>query len=923
MRPDRLQFALGVAVLALGAVVLAGWHAHVVWLVQPLRGETPMAYNTALCFALNGAGLLSLSRGRWWGVLPAAALLLASLVLVEYALGLDHLGTLLFTPYFTSGTPFPGRMAPNTALGHVLSGIAILVLGVFQGSRAGMASAIAGAFVTSIGVVCGAGYAAGIEAAYRWGPMTSMAPNTAAGLVLLGLGVASAATPRARHRSLPAIGAALTVATVAVALAQAIAADRVARVAQAESLPAVTLAVGLALAALVGLAVHFGQAARGRAEALMRANIELRAATEELTRQRQFLRQVIDQNPSLIFVKDREGRFTLVNRGMADAYGADVEDHVGKTDADFNPDPEQVRASRRDDLEVMNSGREKVLGEEVMTDARGVRRWLHTVKRPLLGPDGKANGVLGVAVDVSDRKRAEERLAESQRFLEKVVGAAPGIVAVYDLEERRNVYASGKITSTLGYTPEQVAALGASVVERLVHPDDRPRVLQSHAADANLKDGEIRERTFRVRNAAGSWRWLLSRYTPFERKGGRVKQILSIAMDVTEQRHTEEMLQSSQKLEAVGRLAGGIAHDFNNVLGVITGYGELARRQLPPDHAVQPRLEQILQAAERACGLTRQLLALSRRQVVEPHVLDLNAVVSDLDKMLRRVLGEDVDLVVHADPDLGSVQADPAQLEQILMNLVVNARDAMPKGGHLRIETANADFDEEYAASHPPATPGRFVMLAVSDTGVGMDAETRERIFEPFFTTKPAGEGTGLGLATVYGIVKQNGGYIWVYSEPGRGTTFKVYLPRLEARAEAKPAAPATAPVPRGSETLLLVEDTDGLREMICEILQERGYTVLVASNGEEALALAREAQGPIDLLLTDVVMPKLGGADLANQLALARPGIRVLYMSGYTNGVISKHGVVGERVRLLEKPFTPERVARAVREALDRPQPS
>jgi len=353
---------------------------------------------------------------------------------------------------------------------------------------------------------------------------------------------------------------------------------------------------------------------------------------------------------------------------------------------------------------------------------------------------------------------------------------------------------------------------------------------------------------------------------------------------------------------------------------VIMGYGEIAQRQLGPDHPVRSRVDQMLKAAERAAGLTRQLLAFSRKQIMQPRLLDLNATIADTHKMLGRLIGEDIDVVVHAAPGLGTVKADPGQIEQILLNLAVNARDAMPKGGSLTFETANVDLDRGYAAAHPTAEPGRYVMLAISDTGMGMDAETQQRIFEPFFTTKPEGQGTGLGLATVYGIVKQSGGHIWVYSEPGRGTTFKVYLPRVDEPTRTARPGGTPAEAPGGLETILLVEDTQTLREVIRETLEESGYTVLLASNGEEALALARQREGPIDLLLTDVVMPKLGGGDLARLLLALRPGIRVLYMSGYTNGAISQHSVLGEGVMLLEKPFTGDKLARAVREALDGP---
>jgi PAS domain S-box-containing protein len=408
---------------------------------------------------------------------------------------------------------------------------------------------------------------------------------------------------------------------------------------------------------------------------------------------------------------------------------------------------------------------------------------------------------------------------------------------------------------------------------------------------------------------------------------GRCTHLVGAVHDATarkraEERHAqaEEMLRQSQKLDSIGRLAGGVAHDFNNILGVILGYGELMRLQIGEDHPARPRLEQVIQAAERAAGLTRQLLAFSRKQVMQPKRLDLGAVVGDMRHMLERVVGEDLEMAVVPAERLGAVEADPTQMEQVIMNLVVNARDAMPAGGRLTVETANVDFDESYATAHPPALAGRFVMLAVSDTGIGMDADTQARIFEPFFTTKPAGEGTGLGLATVYGIVKQMGGYIWVYSELGHGTAFKVYLPRVDAAPAPEATEAVAAPAPRGHETILVVEDSESLRDLIHELLTEQGYRVLTVTQGEEALALIQEGRHTIDLVLTDVVMPKLGGGDLVKRLRASHPKIRAVYMSGYTSGAISRQGVLEEGAILLEKPFAAETLARTIRLALDAP---
>ncbi len=397
--------------------------------------------------------------------------------------------------------------------------------------------------------------------------------------------------------------------------------------------------------------------------------------------------------------------------------------------------------------------------------------------------------------------------------------------------------------------------------------------------------------------------------------------------DISERRTAEEALRSSeeqlrqaQKMEAVGRLAGGVAHDFNNLLTVIRGRCELLGTRIGDVEKMKRDIGTIYDASERAASLTHQLLAFSRRQVLEPKVLELNRVVADLVPMLRRLIGEDIDLGMVLATDIGRVRADPGQVEQVIMNLVVNARDAMPEGGRLTIETSAIDFDETYARVHASVKPGRYVMVAVSDTGSGMDRETQARAFEPFFTTKERGKGTGLGLATAYGIVKQSGGYIWVYSEPGQGTTFKIYLPRVEeaATAEAPPAASSRAP--RGSETVLLTEDEDIVRTLAREILESHGYTILEARRGSEALQVCERFEGEIHLLLTDVVMPRMSGRDLAIEVTALRPGVKVLYMSGYTEDAIGYHGVLDPGLTYLQKPFTLASLTQKVREALDRP---
>jgi CheY-like chemotaxis protein len=371
-------------------------------------------------------------------------------------------------------------------------------------------------------------------------------------------------------------------------------------------------------------------------------------------------------------------------------------------------------------------------------------------------------------------------------------------------------------------------------------------------------------------------------------------------------------------MEAVGRLAGGVAHDFNNLLMVISGYTYVLLNQLGMADPRRQKAEAIQEATQRAATLTRQLLAFGRKQVLELKVIDLNAVVADISKLLRPLIGEDIEVVVTRDPQLGHTEADPGQVEQVVMNLAVNARDAMPSGGKLIIETRNADLDDNYQRAHANVKPGRYVMLAVSDTGCGMDAETQLRIFEPFFTTKEKGKGTGLGLSTVYGIVKQSGGYVFAYSELGRGTSFKIYLPRVdEAAADSVPERQARIGL-RGSESILLVEDEESVRELIAEALKAQGYNVLVAGNGQEALALAAPANCHIDLLISDVVMPGMSGRELAKRMAGSRPGMRVLYLSGYTEDAIVHHGVLDPGTAFLQKPFSLDALACKVREVLD-----
>jgi nitrogen-specific signal transduction histidine kinase/ActR/RegA family two-component response regulator len=391
-----------------------------------------------------------------------------------------------------------------------------------------------------------------------------------------------------------------------------------------------------------------------------------------------------------------------------------------------------------------------------------------------------------------------------------------------------------------------------------------------------------------------------------------------MALDITDRKQLEEQLRQSQKMEAVGRLAGGIAHDFNNLLMVIQGYADLLAERLPAGDPLRRNAEQIQTASQRATSLTRQLLAFSRKQMLAPKVISVQSILGDMERILRRLIGEDIQLETSSAPDVGLIKADRSQIEQVILNLAVNARDAMPQGGRLTIETANVDLDASYARSPVVLAPGKYVMLAVTDNGCGMDAETQTHIFEPFFTTKEKGKGTGLGLATVYGIVKQSGGYVWVYSEPGRGTSFKIYLPMVENVEEPgrdNRGDPQSSG--RGTETILLVEDEKGVRELAREYLEMSGYTVIEAEDGHTALELAAMHSGTIHLLMTDVVMPGISGRELADRVKRIRPKIQVLYMSGYTDQAVVHHGILDMDAVLLQKPFTMATLSSKLREIL------
>ena len=519
-----------------------------------------------------------------------------------------------------------------------------------------------------------------------------------------------------------------------------------------------------------------------------------------------------------------------------------------------------------------------------------------------------------VQQELSERKRAEEALKQSEeKYRTLVDNIQDGVFIIQDAEMR---FVNEAFARMCGYTVEEVVGMD---FRQLVAPEDLEIVADRYHRRQAGEDVP-REYEFRMLHKDGTTRIFVNMNAGLVSYQGKVASIGTVK-NITARKRLEEQLLQARKMEAVGMLAGGVAHDFNNILTAIIGYSELLLREINPYDPRHSDVKEIKKAADRAAALTAQLLAFSRRQILQPTVLDLNATVANMGKMLRRLIREDIDLLTVLDPALGRVKADPAQIEQVIVNLAVNARDAMPQGGKLTIETANVVLDEDYARRHAEVQPGAYVMLAVSDTGVGMDAETLSHIFEPFFTTKEVGKGTGMGLATVYGIVKQSEGHIWVYSEPGQGTTFKIYLPRIEEALESSKRVSIPAESLQGSETILLVEDEDVVREPVRRVLSQNGYTVLEARHGGEALQVCEQHEGPIHLLVTDVVMPRMSGRELAERLASLHPGMKVLYISGYTDNAIAHRGVLEPGTAFLQKPFTPYALALKVRQVLDAPQ--
>jgi PAS domain S-box-containing protein len=609
-------------------------------------------------------------------------------------------------------------------------------------------------------------------------------------------------------------------------------------------------------------------------------------------------------------ILDPEGKYTYVNPAYARMMGhPNPEPLIGKL-WDEMTNPQDVTPIRTD---IRNSMKEhgKWFGPITVHHSDGTAVPLEVAITLL--PDG---GTICVTRDITQWISAQRARAEAEIKYRMLIEQVAAISYIAELGVHGQwLYVSPQIETILGFSPDEWLASSRDWI-RQIPPEDHQVV---HAAEEKSSRGEPFQAEYRIIRKDGRVVWVSD--TAVVVRGSDSHPVMEgLIVDITDRKQLETQLQQSRRMEAVGRLAGGIAHDFNNLLTIIKGYAEMALNRPGIQPGLTADVQQIGNAAERAATLIRQLLAFSRKQVLQPKSLDLNAIVESLDKLLNRLMGADIQMKTVCGANIGTVKADPAQIEQVIMNLVVNARDAMPGGGRLTIETSNVDLDANYARDHVSVKPGPYVMLAVSDTGIGMDSETQAHIFEPFYTTKGGTRGTGLGLSTVYGIVKQSGGYIWVYSEPGKGTAFKVYLPRVEGPVAAPSVKTEESVDRKGTETILLVEDEEAVRELARTILAAQGYSVLVAESAAHAEQLATNGSREIHLLLTDVVMPGVSGRELARRITARNARTHVLFMSGYTDNVIAQGGVLETGVAFLQKPFTPRALTKKVREILDRP---
>ena len=922
---DLVEPACAIFSLVIAALAVTGWLTGQLRLASIADGLPPEKANAALAFVLLGAALLLRAgshdrrRAAVGTGLAIAAGCIGLATFAEYATGVN-LGIDELIVVDRSGVgPDPGRMATLITVAiSMMAGSAVLH------GRAGSAGQLRwllalGAFVAGYFSLLGLSFGA-LELVTAFGLGPEIALPAALSALALGLaGLACCHTPSPTSILLSSTpGARIARGVVTAGMVGLPAVGWLSRLGQDTGLFAsefgtvVMVATGGMVIAIVGLwagtwADRFQQAEK----------LTLEQAHESEGR----YRGLLEAAPDAMVVVNGAGEIVLLNLRAEKQFGYHRDELVGQAVTNIIPEGFAERLIA-DDLRSTEAALAQVIGTGIELVALRKDGTEFPIEM-MLSPLKSAEGILVTAAirDITTRKHAEEELQEAERELHRTNQLLETTQAVarlggWELDVVHDTlfwtdetYRIHEI-SPAEYSPTVATAIG------FYAPESRPFI--TAAVQDAIERGTPYDLDLDLITATG--RRISVRATGIATmEQGRTTKITGVFHDVTERKRIEAQLSQSQRLEAVGQLAGGIAHDFNNLLTAIRGYSELAQRGLEEDDPRRSDIDEVIANADRAAALTRQLLAFSRRQVLQPEVLDPAAIVEGVVPMLRRLLGEHVELTTHTAPGLGGVKVDPNQLEQVIVNLAVNARDAMPDGGKLAIELSNFEFDAPYVAAHAAAVPGLYVLLAVSDTGIGMDEETRVRIFEPFFTTKELGKGTGMGLATVYGIVKQSGGFIYVYSELLYGTTFRIYLPRVtEERPAAVAGTPGARPSSSGTETILLVEDEPAVRGFARRTLEEQGYTVLEAASGADALSIVASYAGPIALLITDIVMPGLQGPQLAEQLTAARPELRTLYVSGFAESSVIHHGVPDHGVAFLPKPFSAETLSRAVRRVID-----
>ncbi len=914
-RMRRVSRNLGVAVCAIGAIVLFGWAFDIEAITRLAPGLATMKINTALGFVSTGGAIVAQHKtsetGRRVRVgLGAFVLVSSALTLLEYetgaSLGIDQL-----LGSDSGGGPFPGRMSFATAFAFVFAGASLLAHDLKIGrQRVSDWLALPTGCVALVAVL---GYGYDVSGLYAIDAFGSVALHTAIAFLAVAVSLFTTRPDQGFARVLSRQGPAGILARrffpAAVLIPALLGFLRLEG--QWHRLYGTSFGSVLFVTGMVGslLALTWWNVSTIERVDVTRRNVEkaLREREEDLA-------TTLDSIGDAVIATDADGRVTKMNPVAQDLTGWRLEEAAGRElDEVFHIVAESDRTKRSSPVPtILRDGRVVGLANHTLLIARDGREYaIADSGAPILDANGKTRGVVLVFRDMTEKQRTQAALERSRARFARLTEA--GIIGILSVDAQgRILEANDTFLRSVGHSRDDLLSSRVTLVD-LGAPewrDPTDAVGRLYEKELTHKNGTRVPVLIGIAATDDSSTLFVADLSKL-----RSAEAAKVAAEDALSR-TEEQLRQSQKMEAIGRLAGGVAHDFNNMLSVILSYATMLLADLAPNDPAREDVREIEKAGLRAADLTRQLLMFSRQQVLEPKVIDLNDLLTGMSKMLPRLVGEDVDIVTNLAPTLGRVTADPGSMEQVVMNLVVNARDAMPSGGRLTIETANTELDQAYADAHLGVKPGRYVMIAVSDNGMGMDRATQARLFEPFFSTKARGKGTGLGLSTVFGIVQQNSGSIWVYSEVGQGTTFKVYLPRIEATL-AVPHAGVREEPPRGTETILLVEDEDAVRAVARSILERQGYRLLVAQNAGEALLLCEAHSGDIDLLLTDVVMPQMGGPELAARLAKLRPKMRVLYMSGYTDDAAVRHGLVASSAFFLQKPITPESLIRKVGEVL------